>query len=297
MQIKRTSGWLLTAVLLLSGCGDHNNLFGSLADDNSKQAKLEEAQQALDKGDCQTAIDGFTDVFNSDPGDTGVRINLSAAYLCKAGFSVTGLLKVAADFNSSSSGAATSDDLFQRITAQVSALIPDTAVWKASVCEAKKLLGGDPNQTTSWPCQSTQVGGTVAVYNNDPDAAFTLSIVNLVDAVLTVADVLDTLNGIAECVQSEATTCTLTGEQVLAIGNSLLASSDAIVAAVGLDSSVTDAIDNVVNTVDADGNGQISDPELASYLLNQGITTDPNVVSGTSCTYNSGTGAYSCTGI
>ena len=54
--------WLRVWVILVFGiglgCAD-NNLFSSLADDDSRQAKLEEAQDALDSGDCQKALDLF----------------------------------------------------------------------------------------------------------------------------------------------------------------------------------------------------------------------------------------------
>lgn len=69
--------------LWLAGCGEHNNFLDSIADDDSIEAKIEEAQIALDRGDCQAAIEGFTEAFNDDPGSVANRLDLDAAYACR----------------------------------------------------------------------------------------------------------------------------------------------------------------------------------------------------------------------
>ncbi|HLG23115.1 MAG TPA: hypothetical protein VI382_09885, partial [Candidatus Manganitrophaceae bacterium] len=116
------AGFLFLLACFLGGCGD-SNFFESLADDNSLEARREKAQQALDKGDCDTAVALFTDIQQGDPTNVDRRLDLSAAYLCRAGFSVPGLIRVAADFDPAAGGV---NGVFQKITAQVSTLIPDT---------------------------------------------------------------------------------------------------------------------------------------------------------------------------
>ena len=283
---------LAGALFILSGCGENNNFFNSLADKNSTQAKLEEAQYALDKGDCTTAINGFTSALNDNSGNVDTRIDLAAAYMCRAGFSVSGFVKVAADFDSAGTGMVNGLPPFQAITAQVSSVIPNTTIWKGSVCTAKEALQN--SVLGGWPCPVARdlvAPNDPIVFGNDPDAGFILSIVNLIDATLVVADVLNTLNGLADCTDP-MNPCDLTAEDLVAIGTSLVDSADAIVAAlvaeglVAADDEVAQTISDIVANMDTSGEGTLGDQEIIDYIVAQGIVG--------SCAGPDSNGDYSC---
>jgi hypothetical protein len=172
-------------VMGLSGCGDHNNLFGSLADDSSIEAKIEEAQIALDKGDCQTAINGFTEAFNHDPNNIDTRVNLSAAYTCRAGFNVPSLIRVVADFTASGQTA----DQFNLFKAIADATVKHVSeTWDPDTTQAVSYLT-DPNLPVTGGCDPAPFG-----YN--PDAAFNQAIVSTVRAVMAVAKLQNAATGV-----------------------------------------------------------------------------------------------------
>ncbi len=181
-------GWvaaMVGVIIGLSGCGDHNNFLGSLADDTSIEAKIEEAQIALDQGDCETAINGFTSAFNDDPNNVGIRVNLAAAYTCRAGFNVTALIRIGADYVSK--GQNDQFNLFKAIADAAANLTSDS--WNEDTNDAIRLLTAD-NVTIipgSYDC---------APYNNDPDAAFNQAIVFAIRAVMAVATLQDLVTGV-----------------------------------------------------------------------------------------------------
>jgi hypothetical protein len=176
----RGIGWAagMAGVLLsLSGCGDHNNFLGSLADDHSLDAKIEEAQIALDKGDCQTAINGFTAAYNHDPSNIGIRVNLAAAYTCRAGFNVTELIRIGAKF-ASSKQSADQFNLFKTIADAAVRLV--SATWNADTTTAIGLLTDKTLPATG--------GCKLAPFAYNPDAAFNEAIVETIRAVMAVTE-------------------------------------------------------------------------------------------------------------
>lgn len=278
----------LLPILLLAGC----------ADDNTPEAKRVAAQKALDKGDCQTAITLFSELQAGDSESVARRLDLSAAYLCQAGFSVQGFLKVVANSNGGEIGTST---LLADITEQVSTLIPNTEIWQANVCKSKALLG-EVDKTT-WPCRSlSKVGtSTPSFFKDDKDAGYILSIVNLADTVLTITDVLNVVQGIAECVQQEGVqtgqiTCNITTDDLFAVVNSLLFAKDAAVAATGQGGGeLSGTIDSLVSAADLDDNKELSNAEVLNYLVTQGTLKDPTVVGvPANCTYTQNPIEYTC---
>ncbi|HET6466144.1 MAG TPA: hypothetical protein VLY20_03025 [Nitrospiria bacterium] len=247
-------------VLWLSGCGDHNNVLGGLADDHSIQAKIQNGQTALDRGDCQTAIDNFTEVFDHDPNDADARINLAAAYTCRAGFNVTALIHVAADFGA---GTITNDQLFQTIADKAVETISST--WPADLSTAKGLLAQDPNAHPP------------LAFKNNPDAGFKLSIVSLVQAVLTVVDILNYADGVADCVQQQGSNafanCQISPQDATDIINALQDSAQTLTD-LGVASDVTDSVNTVLTDMNsATPSDPISCPDILQYLQNQGIVS------------------------
>lgn len=100
-------GTLFLSALLLGlvfmGCGD-SNIFDSMADDSTSEAKLEEAQIALDKGDYSTAVDillGLCGLSAEDPAsgaqtcDNDTISLLASAYIGRAGLDLIELIESA----------------------------------------------------------------------------------------------------------------------------------------------------------------------------------------------------------
>lgn len=100
----------LSAILLglvFMGCGD-SNIFDSMADDSSSEAKLEEGQIALDTGDYTKAIDIFSDLCGLDPADPASSLDnrtcdnstvtlLASAFMGRSGLDLIKLIDAAAD--------------------------------------------------------------------------------------------------------------------------------------------------------------------------------------------------------
>ena len=249
-------------VLALAGCGE-TSVFEGIGDDGSLEARQTAAQWALDKGDCNTSVTLFNTLQLEDPNNIDRKLDLSAAYLCQSGFSVQGLLDVVGDFSQNKEG--TKDNLFLKITKQVSTLIPDATVWKGNVCKSKFLLG-EVTQAT-WPCAST---GDLT--KNGKDAGYILTIVNLADATLTIADALNTVAGIAVCTTNStaASGCTLTTGDLLSVANSLLSAQRSVAVATGIGSDLSGTIENLVsninNTSGNDGTATLTNSEVLNYF-------------------------------
>lgn len=246
-------GWLVA-------CGD-NNLFSGLADDNSTQAELEKAQIALDNGDCQTALTLYGELQTADPTSVARRLDLSAAYLCAAGFDVTAFIDVAAAFGSST---VPDTKVFETIANQ--AVSSMSATWPTNLSDAEALLADD--LSTAPP---------TAFNNNDPDAAFNLAIVQAVKAVLTVTDILNYVNGVVDCAGTQGspnfTDCQITAQNVADIVDSLEDASG-VLANLGVSSEVQDTVDTVVtdlNNIDGNSNNAVTCADLQTYLSNQGF--------------------------
>ena len=279
---------VLILVAFFAGCGD----------DKSPESRQAEAQRALDKGECETAVSLFDTLQKEDLNNVDRRLDLSAAYLCRAGFSIQGLLKVVADFSKSTDKEGAKDALFKNITEQVSAIVPDTGLWRDSVCKSKALLGELNGTSTQWPCasKSDPVTKKVLLFGpNNPDAGYILSIVNLADATLTVADALNAISGIATCA-STASCGALTSEDLLAIANSLLSAQQSISTATGTGGELSDTTGNLVFNADTDQSGALTDSEVLNYLLEQKIITNTNPVGvPPNCSLNPTTNKYACT--
>jgi hypothetical protein len=161
-----------------SGCGDNNNLLGGLADDNSIQATTQDGQAALDRGDCQTAINNFAEVYNHAPSDVKSRINLSAAYACRAGFSATTLIRIASDFIASGQSA----DQFNLFKAIADDVVPHvSATWNADTIQALSYLT-DLNLPVTGSCSPAPFA-----YNSD--AAFHAAIISTARSVLALSQI------------------------------------------------------------------------------------------------------------
>lgn len=256
---RQVVNWVAVGVFggLLASCGD-NNLLSGFADDGSPEAKLALAQAALDAGDCPTAVTLYGELQAADTSSVARRLDLSAAYLCAAGFDVRGFIEVAALFGSDS---VTSDQVFEQIAD--SAVTSMSTSWPAEIAAAEALLATD--LTSSPP----------TVYNDDDDAGFILAIVETVKAVLTVSDILNYVDGVVDCVatQGAITGCDITTANVTDIVNALNDASD-VLGSLGVSSEVQDSINTVLtdlNAVDGDASNSVTCANLQSYLTTQGF--------------------------
>ncbi|MBI3810956.1 MAG: hypothetical protein HY283_01945 [Nitrospirae bacterium] len=259
-------------LLSLSGCGDHNNFLGGLADDHSLDAKLEEAQIALDKGDCQTAIDGFTAGFNDDPNNVGIRVNLAAAYTCRAGFNVTELIRVGAKF-ASSTQTADQFKLFKTIADAAVQLV--SATWDADTTTAIGFLTDKTLPPTG--------GCKLAPFANNPDAAFNEAIIETIRAVMAVTELKNAagviLTGsITDAVAKPIGSALVDADQGIACADSIVGGN------VVVDTDVAKAIHDLnvgVNDLDCPSGApadaachtnDLSGAELQQFLSTQGYT-------------------------
>lgn len=262
VHIRRRAIVAAAAVLAIGtliACGD-NNLLSGLADENSTQAKLEKAQAALDDGQCQTALALYGQLQAADSASVARRLDLSAAYLCAAGFDVTAFIKVAAAFGA---GTVANTKVFETIANQ--AVSSMSATWPANLGDAELLLADDLSATPP------------TVFNNDPDAAFNLAIVQTVKAVLTVTDILNYLNGMVDCAATQGspnfTDCQISAQNVADIANALKGASG-LLNSLGLSSEVTNTVDMVLadlNKVDGNPNNAVTCADLRTYLSTQGF--------------------------
>ncbi len=247
------------------GCGGES-LFENLGDDGSRQAKLEAAQLALDKEDCQTALNLFTQVYGSSPSNVKERINLAAAHVCQAGFKTTALVSVAADFGS---GVVLPTQLFNEIASTtVKSLDSD---WPTEIGTAKDLLAQSPITNPPTP------------YNNDPDAGFNLSIVTMIEATFTVVDILNYVNGVVDCNVNQGSSsfnnCEISSADVNRMFNGLQDSSS-LLESLGLSSDITRSIDTILDGLKAaDGDSNTTTcTDIVNYLDQQNIISDPSQV-------------------
>lgn len=248
---------MVTVGILMAGCGDKNVLSG-FSDDGSKQAKLEEAQKSLDKGECQNAVALFSELQTGEPTDINLRMSLSAAYMCQAGFDVVSLVAISADFTS---GTVSGNNLFQTILEKAVSSIKST--WPEDLDMSEGLLTDNPKASPP-----------VAYQSND-DVAFNLAIVNMVKAILTVADILNYVNGIANCVaqagSASFTNCQITLQNVQDIVSSL-EDSNALLTTLGVSSGVADSVSTVLTDMnEASPSDDIACSDIQQYIEAQKV--------------------------
>jgi len=90
--------WVLAVILVLGFLGGAcDNAFESLGDKDSREAKLEEARIAMDRGDFTTAVPLLETLNSQYPGDTEISRSLASAYSGRAGLNFFDLAMRAQD--------------------------------------------------------------------------------------------------------------------------------------------------------------------------------------------------------
>lgn len=264
MRIRRI-GWAaaLAMVVGLSGCGDHNNFFGSLADDHSIEAKIQEAQIALDRGDCQTAINGFAAAYNHDPNNVDTRIKLAAAYACRAGFNVTELIRIGADFVSSGQDA-DQFNLFKAITDTAANLVSTT--WDADTTTAVSLLEDDSLPPTG--------GCDPAPFAYDPDAAFNQAIIYTIRGVMAVTTLQDLATAVILTGEITPAVAGVVGGALRDADRGITCSNSIVGGTAVVDNDLAQAISELhqsLNGLDGNLDNPLTAAELQQYLDDQGF--------------------------
>jgi len=238
------------------GCGGES-LFENLGDDGSRQAKLEAAQLALDKGECQKAIDGFTEIHNAEPPNVNIRLDLSAAYMCRAGFNVAGFIKIAADFQANSISNGT---LFKVISDRAVNLV--AATWQADTTTAENKL--------------TEISN----YQTNPDVNFSLSVISTIKATLTILGLINYANGLVGCTSTAQ--CTITASAATTIINNLNSAYTSLSNAGLATSAEARAVNQIrtsLNNMSGTSTDTVTAQDVVDYLNQQGFNT-ANVVAG-----------------
>ena len=256
-------------VLLLAGCGEHNNFLDSIADDDSIEAKIEEAQMALDRGDCQAAIDGFTEAFNDDPGSVANRLDLAAAYACRAGFSVTELIRIAANFISSGSANSVEFDLLKLIVDNAIRVVSDT--WPQDTLAAIDFLTDD-GLTPIGVCDRPP-------FANDPDAAFNRAIISLIRATTSISTLLDTATRAVKSSELSAENADLIGDALRDADGDMDCADSLVPGNVIANTDIAQIIRELnllANDADGDPNNDLTPSELKQFLIDQGFEVSEN---------------------
>ena len=75
----------MLVILAVMGCGDDNSILEGLADDGSREARIEESRIALDQGDYSRALEILLILRDKYPDDQMILQYLSNAYAGLAG--------------------------------------------------------------------------------------------------------------------------------------------------------------------------------------------------------------------
>ena len=247
--LKAAAGW--ASLLLMAAC-TNDNLLGNVTDKDSPQARLEAAQIALDNGDCQTAVDGFGELLLEFPGDLHLTMGLSAALVCRAGFEVNALVGVAGELAAGGAGVSNANVFKAVLDSAVTELNP---VWQTDLNAAEALL---------------------APYSADPDVAFNLGVIYMIETALIVANALDYLNGASQC-----PSCVIAPGDASAIFTALTAAVNNLNTAGLVTDTVTVTVQVILSDLDAVTSGSgVSCDDVNTYLIAQGIPI-PGYVPGT----------------
>ncbi|MFZ5874996.1 MAG: hypothetical protein ACOYXU_01185 [Nitrospirota bacterium] len=239
--------WVGLLAAMLGACGDQN-LFESMADDNSTTAEIESAKIAIDSGNFDDAIatlEGLCGTSPTAPTCDGETASLFAsAYAGRAGVNVFDLIENSVNLTSG----ATLGSL-----ATFSTLLPSPSTRdKSDLDDAVELLGSLAAPTANQNLQ--------------------LSIYAMANAVVTVGvDLTGGFNGITGLPNVVPDVTTIQNAQVT--NQTLDEVASALDLAIqGLDASglgtedLKSDIEALETAIDADGNGVVSAAEMNSFL-------------------------------
>ncbi len=248
----------------LTGCGDGNNLFGNVSDKDSTAAQIEEARLALNRGDCQTAINGFSAGVTESPGSVPLLLDLAASYVCRAGFDTIPLLRIAAEF-ALSENTVSGFSLFRAIEEGSAGVVP--ASWNSDTAFAVSLL--------SDPALTPVAGCTSAPFSNDPDTAFNRAIISQIRAVLAISSIQDSATGDVPFIGITVPLAALMGEALRSADEDVVCADSILGGVTVLDNDLAAVIGDLntaVNDVDGILTNDPTPGEIEQFLCDQGYT-------------------------
>ena len=257
---------LILGILILTmglvGC-ENNNILNDLGDDGSKEARTEEALQALDDGDYSEAIGILQDLTSDYPDDGKLWQYLSTGYSGRAGLDTINLLEVMDELEDN-------DD-------------------SGSIDMIGRVLGDDAGNLTDAQLTSKSADidlGIDALYNiinPDNNQDILKGLMGIADMALTMARIVSLDQDLDGLTLTEAYFESLytdpaelddvvTDDMLADLGEDIANIEDALQALdlISADNDLGDDFEQFQNDFDQNGDGDITVEELETYLNNLG---------------------------
>jgi len=255
---------MLLIALFTVGCDD--SILEGLADDDSFQAKLEEARIALDKGEYARAVELLKALDSSNPGNATVQQYLSNAYAGLAGLDTFNLLTTIEALDKSNNSG--SIDMMGLILGDSDGVLTEAQLRAKlqSIENAMNALEGISNPNNDHKVQL----GLLAV------AHISLTLGNIVledqggtTVTLTEEGLNNQYNSSQPAEFSDVSTET---QNTVALTEDLGYVADAVTALESISGTGNDLSQDFLqfqNDIDNNGDGSVSETDLESYINNQ----------------------------
>ena len=265
-------GLLLIFLLVLTGCGD--NLLESISDDDSKEARLEDARMALNKGNYDRALSVLGKL---NPYNLEVAKYICSAYMGKAGFNTLDLTEKAAELEDE--GKEGSFDLVASLldddddgTISIDDIVTHIrfAGYALDALEDLEDAKGELNNELK-----ALLGIAAAVH-----ATYTL--LEMIQEDLGIDDIPATEAGIETAYKGRAfDTSSISDDELEALNLDMDYMVEAVDAMIGItgaqtqeENDLAENFDEFVNDIDGDRDDQISRNEIGSYINSMGTEGD-----------------------
>lgn len=250
---------LLLAVFIVN-CGS-SNIFDGLADDESKEARTEEALILLDNGEYQAALNLLQDLLNDYPDDQLYLQYLSNAYAGLAGLDTINMIEVIGDLEDSGEsgsidmvGLVIGDDNGQLTSEDVAEKLD----YINSAIAAMSLID-TPNSD-----QTIQLGLLGATHLTLTLAEIVMDDRNVDTLTLTEDGIAGLYTNPADLSEVQNDTLTTIGEDIVSVGNAVDELDDDATEQNDLSEDLAD----FQSSIDQNGDGDVSQAELEHFLDN-----------------------------
>ena len=257
---------LILGVLILTmgliGC-ENNNILNDLGDDGSKEARTEEALQALDDGDYNEAIGILQDLTSDYPDDGRLWQYLSTGYSGRAGLDTIHLLEVMDELDDDDTGSidmiglVLGDDAGNMTRTETNLKSSDVDL---SILALDEILNPDDDQTI--------LKGLMGI----ADLALTMALI-IYDNDELLNDLDLTEEGLSEWWENSGMDLTVDDETLSDLSEDILDISEAVdvLALISDNNELGDNFDSFQQDIDQNGDGYVTELELETYLNNLGI--------------------------
>ena len=265
-------GFLLIFSLVLSGCGD--NSFEWMADDDSKESKLEDARIALNKNNYDRAL---SILGRLNPYDSEVAKYLCSAYMGKAGLNTLDLAEKAAELEDEGKegsfdliGSLLDDDEDGMISIDDIDTNIQFALYAVEVLIDLEAVKGELND------ELTALLGTAGALHA------TYILLGVIQEDLGTDDIPATEEGIEAAYEGrDFDPSSISEDELQALNEDMdymIGAVDAMTEMTGAqtqeENDLADNFDEFVNDIDGDGDDQISRDEVGEYINDMGTEDD-----------------------